>query len=92
VTLETYIGNKRTYKEWNKLNCSNHVEMKLKWTHSWHWNDFSFARFDVHMAIWLTNSSWSCFNFSIEIENDEFKVNSTIDVSSIMLCISKKIV
>jgi hypothetical protein len=66
--------------------------MKLKWTHSWHWNDFSFAKFDPHMAIWLVNSSWSCFKFSIEMENDEFKVNSIIDVNSTMLCISKKIV
>jgi hypothetical protein len=55
-------------------------------------NDFSFARFDVHMAIWLTNSSWSCFKFSIEMENDEFKINSITNVSSIILCISKKIV
>jgi hypothetical protein len=57
MTLETYIGNKRTYKEWNKLNYCNHVEMKLRWTHSWHWNDFSFVRFDAHMAICLTDSS-----------------------------------
>ncbi len=51
VTLEAYLRNRKTHRKWNKLNCCNHVEMKFKWTHSWHWNDFNSAKFDVQMAI-----------------------------------------
>jgi hypothetical protein len=82
VTLEAYLRNRRVHIEWNKLNCCNHVEMKLKWVHSWHWNDFNYIRFDAQMAIWLTDNSCSCFEFSIEMEHAKFKLSSAIDVSN----------
>ncbi len=59
---------------WCALKMAIEIELiQMKWFKN-------FVKFDVQMANWLTNFSWHCFKFTIEMENVEFKVSFTATI------------